>query len=194
MNKELFESLDILERERHIPKAYMAEKIEAALTAACRKELGTTSVTVILDFEKMDMKVYRKYKIVAEVEDPSVEITKAGIEALEKEYESNIFGDNSALLNKAWRSVGIMEYGSTLTEAEMLSLISNIRLTHCLGCSDKLPYYIDIASLNTLQTELMNTYIYSEINADDVSKEGCDKERARRLNEYIKALRMREVV
>ena len=88
MNKELFESLDILERERHIPKAYMAEKIEAALTAACRKELGTTSVTVILDFEKMDMKVYRKYKIVAEVEDPSVEITKAGIEALEKEYES----------------------------------------------------------------------------------------------------------
>ena len=88
MNKELFESLDILERERHIPKAYMAEKIEAALTAACRKELGTTSVTVILDFEKMDMKVYRKYKIVAEVEDPTVEITKAGIEALEKEYES----------------------------------------------------------------------------------------------------------
>ena len=88
MNKELFESLDILERERHIPKAYMAEKIEAALTAACRKELGTTSVTVILDFDKMDMKVYRKYKIVAEVEDPTVEITKAGIEALEKEYES----------------------------------------------------------------------------------------------------------
>lgn len=114
--------------------------------------------------------------------------------SLEKEYEKNVFGDNSALLNKAWRSVGIMEYGSTLSESEMLSLISNIRLTHCLGCSDKLPYYIDISSLNTLQTELMNTYIYSEINSDDISRDSCDKERARRLNEYIKALRMREVV
>jgi N utilization substance protein A len=88
MNKELFEALDILERERHIPKAYMIEKIEAALTAACKKELGTTNVTVVIDPEKMEIKVYRKYKIVAVVEDPTVEITKEGIEALEDEYKA----------------------------------------------------------------------------------------------------------
>ena len=88
MNKELFEALDILERERHIPKAYMIEKIEAALTAACKKELGTTNITVVLDPEKMEMKVYRKYKIVAVVEDPTTEITKEGIEALENEYKA----------------------------------------------------------------------------------------------------------
>ena len=57
MNKEFFEALDLLEKERHIPKSYMLEKIEAALTAACKKELGTTNITVVLDPEKMDMKV-----------------------------------------------------------------------------------------------------------------------------------------
>ena len=88
MNKELFEALDLLERERHIPKAYMLEKIEAALTAACKKEMGTTNITVVIDPEKMDMKVYRKYKIVAVVEDPTIEINKAGIEALEAEYQA----------------------------------------------------------------------------------------------------------
>ena len=86
MNKELFEALDLLEKERHIPKSYMLEKIEAALTAACKKELGTTNITVVLDPEKMDMKVYRKYLIVAEVEDPNTEITKEGIDALEQRY------------------------------------------------------------------------------------------------------------
>lgn len=87
MNKELFEALDLLEKERHIPKSYMIEKIEAALTAACKKELGTTNITVVMDPEKMDMKVYRKYKIVAEVEDEATEITKEGIEALEQKYQ-----------------------------------------------------------------------------------------------------------
>lgn len=83
MNNEFFDALEILERERHIPKEYMLEKVEAALTAACKKEYGITSISVVIDPEKRDMKVYRKYKIVAEVEDPMTEITKAQIEELE---------------------------------------------------------------------------------------------------------------
>ncbi|MBQ7761670.1 MAG: transcription termination/antitermination protein NusA [Clostridia bacterium] len=88
MNKEFFEALNLLEKERHIPKAYMIEKIEAALATACKRELGTTNITVVIDPEKEDMKVYRKYKIVAEVEDPSTEITKEQIEALEAKQKS----------------------------------------------------------------------------------------------------------
>lgn len=91
MNKEFFEALNLLEKERHIPKEYMIEKVEAALTTACKKELGTTNITVVIDPEKEDMKVYRKYKIVAEVEDPNTEITKAQIEELEaKQKEAGI--------------------------------------------------------------------------------------------------------
>lgn len=88
MNSEFFESLDILERERHIPKEYMIEKVEAALTAACKKEYGTTNISVVIDPEKKDMKVYRKYKIVAEVEDPATEMTKEDIEKFESEMHA----------------------------------------------------------------------------------------------------------
>ena len=83
MNKEFFEALDLLERERHIPKAYMIEKVEAALATACKRELGTNNITVVVDDEKQDIKVYRKYKIVAVVEDPQTEITKDQITELE---------------------------------------------------------------------------------------------------------------
>ena len=88
MNKEFFEALDALERERHIPKAYMIEKVEAALATACKKELGSANITVVIDPEKQDMKVYRKYTIVNEVEDPTIEITKEQIEALEAERKA----------------------------------------------------------------------------------------------------------
>ncbi|MBQ8545477.1 MAG: transcription termination/antitermination protein NusA [Clostridia bacterium] len=88
MNKEFFEALDVLERERHIPKAYMIEKIEAALATACKRELGSSNITVVIDPEKLDMKVYRKYTIVAEVEDPTTEITKEQIEELEAKQKA----------------------------------------------------------------------------------------------------------
>ena len=83
MNKEFFEALDLLEKERHIPKAYMIEKVEAALATACRRELGSSNISVVIDDEKQDIKVYRKYKIVAVVEDPQTEITKDQITELE---------------------------------------------------------------------------------------------------------------
>ena len=88
MNKEFFEALDALERERHIPKAYMIEKVEAALATACKRELGSSNITVVIDPEKQDMKVYRKYTIVAEVEDPTTEITKEQIEELEEKQKA----------------------------------------------------------------------------------------------------------
>jgi N utilization substance protein A len=88
MNNEFFEALELLEKERHIPMDYMIEKIEAALSAACKKEYGVADITVVIDPEKRDMKVYRKYKIVAEVEDPTTEMTKAQIEAFEAERKA----------------------------------------------------------------------------------------------------------
>ena len=40
MNKEVFVALDLLEKEKGIPKEYMYEKIEAALVSAFKKEYG----------------------------------------------------------------------------------------------------------------------------------------------------------
>ena len=43
MNKEFFIALDMLEKEKGIPKEYMYEKIEAALVSAYKKEYGDRS-------------------------------------------------------------------------------------------------------------------------------------------------------
>ena len=106
--------------------------------------------------------------------------------SLEKEYECNVFGNNNAVINKAWRSIGIMEYCSSCGEEELLSILSDIRLALSIGCGDSLPFSIDIKTLNTLYMELMNTYIYaSEMNKPD-SLEACERLRAVRLNSFVK--------
>jgi len=64
MNKEFFKALDLLERQKGIPKEYMKEKVEAALQAAFRKETGTTNVKVVLDEAKMDVKVYQQLAVI----------------------------------------------------------------------------------------------------------------------------------
>ena len=61
MNKELFEALSVLEKEKGISKDYMIERIEAALLSAFRKESGgNENVRIKLDPVKQDVKVYRQ--------------------------------------------------------------------------------------------------------------------------------------
>ena len=59
MNKEFFVALDLLEKEKGIPKEYMLEKVEAALLSAIKKEYGSSALMrVSIDSEKEDIKVY----------------------------------------------------------------------------------------------------------------------------------------
>ena len=70
MNAEIFAALDLLEKEKGISKEYMYGKIEAALTAAYKKEYGSnTNVRVAIDPEKKDVRVYRQREVVETVED-----------------------------------------------------------------------------------------------------------------------------
>lgn len=64
MNKEFFKALELLERQKGIPKEYMKEKVEAALQAAFRKEIGTSNVNVVLDEAKMEVKVYQQLSVI----------------------------------------------------------------------------------------------------------------------------------
>ena len=76
MNSEFFAALDELEQKRGIPKAYMIEKIEAALVAAYKKEYGNnTNVRISIDENKKDVRVFQQKTIVAEVENPEIEIS-----------------------------------------------------------------------------------------------------------------------
>lgn len=69
MNKEFFEALDLLEKEKGISKEYMLEKIEAALANSCRKEIGASAlVKVTLDPVKCDLRVYQLREVVPDGE------------------------------------------------------------------------------------------------------------------------------
>lgn len=87
MNKEFFAALDLLEKEKGIPKEYMLEKIEAALVSAYKKEYGNnTNVRVVLDPVKEDVKVYQQKEVVEEVTDPGTQISLADAKAISKRY------------------------------------------------------------------------------------------------------------
>ncbi len=75
-NTELYEALDLLEKEHGIPKEYMFERIEAALIGAYKKEMeGHENVRVVMDHEKKTIKVFQLMTVVEEVTDPIAEIT-----------------------------------------------------------------------------------------------------------------------
>ncbi len=87
MNKEFFAALDLLEKEKGIPKEYMLEKIEAALLSAYKKEQGNnTNVRIVLDPVKEDVRVYQQRTVVEEVENPVTEIALEDAKKIAKRY------------------------------------------------------------------------------------------------------------
>ena len=76
MNTEFFTALELLEKEKGIPQAYMIEKIEAALVSAYKKEYGNnTNVRVHIDAAKKDVRLYQQREIVEVVEDPMTQVS-----------------------------------------------------------------------------------------------------------------------
>ncbi len=85
MNKEFFVALDLLEKEKGIPKEYMLEKIEAALLSAFKKEYGNnTLMRIAIDPVKEDMRVYLQKEVVEEVVNPQCEISLEDAKAISK--------------------------------------------------------------------------------------------------------------
>ena len=84
MNKEFFAALDLLEKEKGIPKDYMMQKIEAALFSAYKKEYGNESVRIVIDPVKEDVRVYQCKTVVEEVTDPETQISLEDAKAISK--------------------------------------------------------------------------------------------------------------
>ena len=87
-SKESFvNALELLEKEKGIPKAYMIEKIEAALVSAYHKEYGSgANVRIVFDMEKDDVKVFQQKTVVETVEDEENEISLTDAKALSRRY------------------------------------------------------------------------------------------------------------
>ena len=87
MNKEFFAALNMLEKEKGIPKEYMYEKIEAALVSAFKKEYGNnTNVRIVIDEHKEDVRVYQQKEVVEVVENPETQISLEEAKKIAKKY------------------------------------------------------------------------------------------------------------
>ncbi|MBR2952369.1 MAG: transcription termination/antitermination protein NusA [Clostridia bacterium] len=88
MNKEFFDALDVLEKEKGIPKDYMLEKVEAALISAFKREMGgAANVRILLDPAKKDMKIFQQRTVVEEVTDPQCEISLEAAKAISRRHK-----------------------------------------------------------------------------------------------------------
>jgi len=87
MGAELFEAVDLLEATKGIPKAYMLEKIEAALVSAYKREEGSASVRISLDPEKKTVRMFAQKTVVEEVENEKEQITLEDAHAVSRRYE-----------------------------------------------------------------------------------------------------------
>lgn len=88
MNSEFFTALDLLEKERGIPKEYMLERVEAALVSAYKREnAGNTNVRVSIDPDKKEVKLFRQKNVVEEVTDEATEISVADAKKISRRYK-----------------------------------------------------------------------------------------------------------
>jgi len=88
MNNEFFEALDLLEKQKGIPKEYMLERVEAALVSAFKRDQGANAnVRIVLDPEKKDVRMFRQYDVVEVVEDPETQVTVEDAKKMNRHYK-----------------------------------------------------------------------------------------------------------
>ena len=88
MNKEFFEAVEIMEKEKGIPAEYLYEKIQNAIVVAVKKEYnGKDVITCEIDPEKSEMNVYYCRTVVDEVVDPDMEISLEDAQEIKKKYK-----------------------------------------------------------------------------------------------------------
>lgn len=87
MNSELFEALELLEKEKGISIDYMLERVEAALISAYKRDKnGLDNVRVEINREKKSIKMFEQKTIVADVTDPETEISLVDAIHLNRRY------------------------------------------------------------------------------------------------------------
>ncbi|MBQ2825845.1 MAG: transcription termination/antitermination protein NusA [Clostridia bacterium] len=88
MNSEFFTALELLEKEKGIPKEYMLERVEAALVSAYKRDMGGNSnVRVAIDEKKKTVRLFQQKDIVEEVNDEMTEITLEDAKKLNSRYK-----------------------------------------------------------------------------------------------------------
>lgn len=86
MNAEFFTAVEMLEKEKGIPRQYMYDKIHQAMMAAFRKDNPEAADNVVIDMneEKKKIEMYIEMEVVDEVEDPATQMNVDAARAINK--------------------------------------------------------------------------------------------------------------
>ncbi len=95
MSSELFEALNLLEKERGIEVGFMLDKITKAILTACKNSYGNEEARVQVNSETGTFDVYLSKEVVEEVFDPGCEIS---LEDAQKINPDAALGDMVELL------------------------------------------------------------------------------------------------
>lgn len=87
-NNELLEALNIIEKEKNIPKETLLEAIENSLVTACKNHFGKSdNVKVLMDHDTCEFHVLQEKTVVEEVSDSCTEISLANAKMDNSKYE-----------------------------------------------------------------------------------------------------------
>ena len=75
MNAEFFKALDMLEKEKGIPKEYMLEKVEAALLSGFKRDNVYSNVRIELDPVKQNVRVFKQLTVVDPDKEEDIPLT-----------------------------------------------------------------------------------------------------------------------
>lgn len=88
MNTELLEALNVLEKEREIPKRSILESIEKSLMDACKNHFGKNdNIKVVMDYDTCDYKLFAEKVVVEEVEDKVEQISLEDAREIDSNFE-----------------------------------------------------------------------------------------------------------
>ena len=119
MNKELIESLNVLEKEKEISKEVLFEAIENSLVVAYKNNFNKAdNVIVNVDRETGDFHIYSQKEVVEEVFDPVTEISLEDARAIKGTYE---IGD---MVNVEIQS---KDFGRIATQSAKNGILQKIR-------------------------------------------------------------------
>ena len=90
MNSELFEALEVLEKEKNISKDTLLDAIKQSLLQACKNHYGrneANNVVVNIDPKTCEFEIYAEKRVVDVVEDDLEEISLADARMKDPRYE-----------------------------------------------------------------------------------------------------------
>lgn len=87
MNKEFFDALALLEKEKGIPAEFMMDRINKAIVTACKNNYGNEDAVIDINPDKNKFEVYLRKTVVENVEDPDKEIYIDNAKEIDKKAE-----------------------------------------------------------------------------------------------------------